>query len=227
MYPDPASSEGSGNPPYLYTNYPTQVAVVSSSLPPTLTSSNTTTSVSTVNTTWNSKLNKWNTKKVTTTLTASITAHLVGTLWIPQAAYISYVGDFNAGVLNVATPSGEKQAQFPGSVLCNPNQNQLDPTLNNNFPNNNYCFINFAQPSGHAGYYLHAYGAYQASGTITENGSVVWTGYLGEKYSATPADQQVQVAVIESVGCSTMACIKAGLASEQIQISPWGTEDPN
>ena len=212
MVPSPTTPGPQGQPPYLYTRLPTQVAVVPSSTPPTLTSSHTTNSTSTVNTTWNAKLNKWNTKQVTTTLTASITATFAGVLWVPEAADVN-------GSLNIATPSGEI-GPTTGVIMCNPDQNNLSYHLNNDLPNPNFCFIDFVQPSNLSGYYVHAYAAYTASGTITENGAKIWSGFLGEKYSAVPASQQVVVAVIESVGCSTQKCKNAGLAPNHQVISP-------
>jgi len=212
MRPSPTTPGPQGQPPYLYTRLPTQVAVVPSSVPPTLTSSHTTTSVGTVDTTWNAQLNKWNTKTVTTTLTASITATFAGVLWVPEAADVN-------GSLNIATPSGET-GPTTGVIMCNPNQNNLSYNLNNDLPNPNFCFIDFVQPSNLSGYYVHAYAAYTATGTITENGAKIWSGFLGEKYSAVPASQQVIVAVIESVGCSTQKCKNAGLAPSNQVISP-------
>lgn len=219
MLPDPTNSDGSGNPPYLYTNLPTQVAVVPSSLPPTLTSSNSTSTVSTVNTTWNPQLNKWNTKQVTTTLTATITATLQGYYWAPEAGTVN-------GEPNVAVPNGETQGNSPGSVVCPPSQNSLDPTLNNNLPNGNFCFIDFTQPSTKSGYYIRVYGEYAGQGTITENGSPVWSGPLGYRWSNVPASVQAQVASVESVNCATAACVHAGLAPLEYNWVPYGPETP-
>lgn len=205
--------------PWTYTLYPTQVSIAPSSLPPTLTSSNTTTSTSSVDTTWNAKLNRWNTKPVSVSLTATITAKLTAYYWMPQAGTIN-------GYSNVKVPNNEIAGNTPGAVECPPSQNSLNMQLHNNYYNPSYCMIEFIQPSTKTGYYLRAYGMYQGQGSITENGKTVWSGYLGYRFSNTPASMQVPVAVLEAVNCTTAACVNAGLAPIQNQFVPYGPEKP-
>ncbi len=205
--------------PWTYTLYPTQVSIVPSSLPPTLTSSHTTTSTALVDTTWNAKLNKWNTKKVTTTLTATITAKLTAYYWEPQAGTVN-------NFPNVTVPNNETPGTTPGSVVCPPSQNSLHMQAHNDWPNPSICEIEFTQPSTKSGFYLRAYGQYSGSGAITENGTVVWSGFLGYRWSDTPASIQVPVAVLEAVDCTTATCVKGGLAPIQDTWVPYGPERP-
>lgn len=205
--------------PYTYTLYPTQVSITPSSLPPTLTSSHTTTSTTQVDTTWNAQKNAWNTKPVTTSLTATITAHLVEYYWMPQAGTVN-------GYSNVKVPNNEIAGNTPGAVECPPSQNSLDMQLHNNRYNPQYCMVEFTQPSTKSGFYLRAYGMYSGSGTITENGQTVWSGYLGYRFSNVPASIQVPVAVLEAVNCTTANCVNAGLAPIQDQFVPYGPERP-
>ena len=86
--------------------------------------------------------------------------------------------------------------------------------------------IDFTQPSTKSGYYIHVSGEYAGQGTITENGSVVWSGFLGYKFSNTAASVQAQVATTESVNCTTAACVQAGLAPITDNFVPYGPETP-
>jgi hypothetical protein len=156
---------------------------------------------------------------VTTTLTASINAKLVDYYWEPQAGTVN-------GMPNVKVPNGETQGNTPGSVECSPSQNGLNMQLSNNYYNPNYCMVEFIQPSTKAGFYLRAFGMYEGTGTITENGKVVWSGYLGYRFSDTPASVQVPVAVLEAVNCTTASCANAGLAPINFDWVPYGPESP-
>ncbi|MCL5077254.1 MAG: hypothetical protein M1288_03955 [Actinobacteria bacterium] len=96
----------------------------------------------------------------------------------------------------------------------------------NNWPNPSICEIEFIQPSTKSGFYLRAYGQYSGTGTITENGKTVWSGFLGYRWSNTPASVQVPVAVLEAVNCVTAACANAGLAPMDYNWVPYGPEKP-
>ena len=205
--------------PWTYTLYPTQVSIAPSSLPPTLTSSSTTSQTTQVDTTWNAQKNAWNTKPVTTSLTATITAKLMGYYWEPQAGTVN-------GYPNVKVPNNETPGNTPGSVVCPPSQNNLNMQLSNNYFNPNYCMVQFIQPSTKSGFYLRAYGQYQGFGQITENGTVVWSGNLGYRWSNVPASVQVPVAVLEAVNCTTATCANAGLAPINFNWIPYGPERP-
>lgn len=224
--------------PYTYTNYPTQVSVVPSSLPATKTGTASDSSSQTitfycptvttiVNGTVTTRPPSTCSQTRVTTLTANVTATLQGYYWMPEAGTVN-------GEPNVTTPPGGDAGQTPGSVICDLNQNSISMQNNNNLADPSICLIDFTQPSPKAGFYLRAFGMYAGVGTITEtvtqDGAIIsqtTTGptNLGYKFSA-PASVQVPVAIIESVNCTTAACVQAGLAPITDNFVPYGPEAP-
>lgn len=234
ILPDPTDPKA----PYVYTNLPTQVSVVPSSLPPTITKSSIVQATAEISSTCpqlvtNSKgqpvLNAQGQKEYQPTacpktytynVYATVTGTLQGYQWIPEDALVN-------GMQNVAQPQGEPQGPSLGSVVCGLDQNTTNPNVSlvQVEGNPSICTIDFIQPSTASGFWLKAEGEYSVIGqihyTTPWNGQTTVLGpYQLGSISGQPATMQIPVAFEQSVRCSTAACENAGLAMGHETIQP-------